>query len=146
LQIQEWPWNFGYDKSDSSLSTKWNIGIWENPEGNFIESVWHDNMFSPFDLNIFILFFQSNICIDIGYFSFQSNRRTIMDDPFIRNYIEDLLKNIRTQVLLKLIKPYTRIRIPFISKVDSIYNTTALHFNFNSQLTLAPAQTNELVE
>ncbi|CAL9092849.1 unnamed protein product, partial [Musa acuminata var. zebrina] len=46
----------------------------------------------------------------------ESNRRTIMDDPFIRNYIEDLLKNIRTQVLLKLIKPYTRIRIPFISK------------------------------
>jgi COP9 signalosome complex subunit 2 len=53
----------------------------------------------------------------------QSNRRTIMDDPFIRNYIEDLLKNIRTQVLLKLIKPYTRIRIPFISKVD-------MHFYF----------------
>jgi hypothetical protein len=48
----------------------------------------------------------------------QSNRRTIMDDPFIRNYIEDLLKNIRTQVLLKLIKPYTRIRIPFISQVN----------------------------
>ncbi|KAL8152897.1 LOW QUALITY PROTEIN: hypothetical protein V2J09_010657 [Rumex salicifolius] len=46
----------------------------------------------------------------------KSNRRTIMDDLFIRNYIEDLLKNIRTQVLLKLIKPYTRIRIPFISK------------------------------
>jgi hypothetical protein len=41
-----------------------------------------------------------------------------MDDPFIRNYIEDLLKNIRTQVLLKLIKPYTRIRIPFISMVS----------------------------
>jgi len=41
-----------------------------------------------------------------------------MDDPFIRNYIEDLLKNIRTQVLLKLIKPYTRIRIPFISQVN----------------------------
>ncbi|KAL6563733.1 COP9/signalosome complex subunit Csn2 [Orobanche gracilis] len=46
----------------------------------------------------------------------KSNRRTIMDDPFIRNYIEDLLKKVRTQVLLKLIKPYTRIRIPFISK------------------------------
>jgi hypothetical protein len=43
-----------------------------------------------------------------------------MDDPFIRNYIEDLLKNIRTQVLLKLIKPYTRIRIPFISQVDAL--------------------------
>ncbi|KMZ59086.1 COP9 signalosome complex subunit 2 [Zostera marina] len=46
----------------------------------------------------------------------RSNRRTIMDDLFIRNYIEDLLKNVRTQVLLKLIKPYTRIRIPFIAK------------------------------
>ena len=48
---------------------------------------------------------------------FQNNRKTIMDDPFIRIYIEDLLKNIRTQVLLRLIKPYTRIRIPFVSKV-----------------------------
>mmetsp|Transcript_5110 Transcript_5110/g.9638 ORF Transcript_5110/g.9638 Transcript_5110/m.9638 type:complete len:437 (-) Transcript_5110:163-1473(-) len=46
----------------------------------------------------------------------KNNRRTIMDDPFIRDYIEDLLKNIRTQVLLKLIRPYTRIRIPFISQ------------------------------
>ncbi|KAE8649470.1 hypothetical protein Csa_017890 [Cucumis sativus] len=52
----------------------------------------------------------------IYLFFLQSNRKTIMDDPFIRNYIEDLLKNVRTQVLLKLIKPYTRIRIPFISK------------------------------
>ncbi len=39
-----------------------------------------------------------------------------MDDPFIRDYIEDLLKNIRTLVLLKLIRPYTRIEISFISK------------------------------
>uniref|UniRef100_A0A7S3E3Q0 PCI domain-containing protein n=1 Tax=Chloropicon laureae TaxID=464258 RepID=A0A7S3E3Q0_9CHLO len=46
----------------------------------------------------------------------RDNRQSIMDDPFIRDYIEDLLKNIRTQVLLKLIKPYTRIRLPFISK------------------------------
>jgi COP9 signalosome complex subunit 2 len=40
-----------------------------------------------------------------------------MDDPFIRTYIDDVLKNIRTQVLVKLIKPYTRIDIVFISKV-----------------------------
>jgi len=46
----------------------------------------------------------------------RDNRQSIMDDPFIRDYIEDLLKNIRTQVLLKLIKPYTRIRIQFISE------------------------------
>ncbi|CAG8555173.1 12220_t:CDS:10 [Ambispora leptoticha] len=46
----------------------------------------------------------------------RDNRSTIMDDPFIRTYIDDVLKNIRTQVLLRLIKPYTRIEIPFISK------------------------------
>ncbi|KAK9824575.1 hypothetical protein WJX72_011432 [[Myrmecia] bisecta] len=46
----------------------------------------------------------------------RTNRQTIYDDPFIRNYIDDLLKNIRTQVVLKLIEPYTRIRIPFVSK------------------------------
>lgn len=57
-----------------------------------------------------------------------------MDDPFIRNYIEDLLKNIRTQVLLKLIKPYTRIRIPFISQVNILQHIHTLlarfHFSY----------------
>lgn len=47
---------------------------------------------------------------------FAACRQTIYDDAFIRQYIEDLLKNIRTQVVLKLIQPYTRIRIPFISR------------------------------
>lgn len=51
-----------------------------------------------------------------------------MDDPFIRDYIEDLLKNIRTQVLLKLIRPYTRIRIPFISQVDTNITHLLPHF------------------
>lgn len=46
----------------------------------------------------------------------KQNRQTIMDDPFIREHIEDLLRNIRTQVLIKLIKPYTRIKISFISR------------------------------
>ncbi|XP_029835909.1 COP9 signalosome complex subunit 2 isoform X2 [Ixodes scapularis] len=46
----------------------------------------------------------------------KTNRRNIMDDPFIREHIEDLLRNIRTQVLIKLITPYTRIHIPFISR------------------------------
>lgn len=46
----------------------------------------------------------------------KTNRETIMEDPFIREHIEDLLRNIRTQVLIKLIKPYTRIHIPFISQ------------------------------
>lgn len=46
----------------------------------------------------------------------RTNRGTILSDPFIQQYIEDLLKNIRTQVVLKVIQPYTRVRIPFISQ------------------------------
>ena len=34
----------------------------------------------------------------VSVLGFCDCRRTIYDDPFIRNYIEDLLKNIRTQV------------------------------------------------
>ncbi|XP_058120352.1 COP9 signalosome complex subunit 2 [Anopheles ziemanni] len=45
----------------------------------------------------------------------RNNRNNIMADQFIREHIEDLLRNIRTQVLIKLIRPYTRITIPFIS-------------------------------
>jgi len=45
----------------------------------------------------------------------EENKKTILDDGFIRDYIGDLLRNIRTQVLLKILTPYTRIRIPFIS-------------------------------
>ncbi|KAG2203382.1 hypothetical protein INT47_010080 [Mucor saturninus] len=44
------------------------------------------------------------------------NQSSIMGDPFIRAYIDDVLRNIRTQVLIKLIKPYTSIEITFISK------------------------------
>lgn len=68
----------------------------------------------------------------------KANKQSIMGDPFVREYIQgdrscrirpslsaspsahgvalDLLKNIRTQVLIKLIKPYTCVRIPYISK------------------------------
>lgn len=46
----------------------------------------------------------------------KNHKHNIMADPFIREHIEDLLRNIRTQVLIKLIRPYTRIAIPFISK------------------------------
>lgn len=44
------------------------------------------------------------------------NMERIMEDAFIRNYVQDLLKNIRTQVLVQTIKPYTRIKIPSIAK------------------------------
>ena len=52
----------------------------------------------------------------------KNNHKTIMEDLFIREHIEDLLRNIRTEVLKKLIKPYTRINIPFISNELCITN------------------------
>ena len=50
----------------------------------------------------------------------KQNSRTVMGDAFIKAYIDDLLKNIRTQVLLKVITPYTRIGIPFIASEINI--------------------------
>ena len=46
----------------------------------------------------------------------KENSATIMDDPFIREHVEELLSRFRSQVLLKLIKPYTRIEIPYAAK------------------------------
>lgn len=39
-----------------------------------------------------------------------------MSDPFIRGYIDELLRNIRSQVLVDLVAPYTRITLDFLSK------------------------------
>ena len=47
-------------------------------------------------------------------------RRTIYDDPFIRNYIEDLLENIRTQVC-------TQCTVAALPK--NIAGTSKLHSN-----------------
>lgn len=47
----------------------------------------------------------------------KTNRSSIMDDVFIREYIDDVVKNIRMQVLVKLVNPYTRIEIVSIAKV-----------------------------
>lgn len=46
----------------------------------------------------------------------RTNRLTIMEDEFIREHIEELLRNIRQQVLVKLIRPYTKVRIHFLSQ------------------------------
>ena len=39
-----------------------------------------------------------------------------MNDEFIQEYIADLLKTIRTQVLLQVVRPYTRISLTALSK------------------------------
>jgi len=39
-----------------------------------------------------------------------------MDDSFIRSYIGELLRSLRTQYLIDLIKPYTRLELSFLGK------------------------------
>lgn len=46
----------------------------------------------------------------------KENSYSIMGDLFIREHIEELLSRFRSQVLLKLIQPYTRIEIPYAAK------------------------------
>ncbi|KAF8512368.1 PCI domain-containing protein [Hysterangium stoloniferum] len=46
----------------------------------------------------------------------RDNRSTIMDDGFIRSYIGELLRSLRTQYLIDLIKPYTRLELSFLAK------------------------------
>ncbi|KAJ3487123.1 hypothetical protein NLI96_g3755 [Meripilus lineatus] len=47
----------------------------------------------------------------------RDNRATIMEDPFIKSYIGELLRSLRTQYLIDLIKPYTRLELSFLAKV-----------------------------
>lgn len=43
-----------------------------------------------------------------------------MDDPFIRFYIDDVLRSLRTQWILEIIKPYTRIEVDFLARVSRL--------------------------
>jgi len=46
----------------------------------------------------------------------KDNHSTIMDDGFIRAYIGELLRSLRTSYLIDLIKPYTRLELSFLAK------------------------------
>jgi COP9 signalosome complex subunit 2 len=59
--------------------------------------------------------------LQMVYYPCQDNHSTIMDDSFIRSHIGDLLRSLRTQYLIDLIKPYTRLELSFLAKVcDSV--------------------------
>ncbi|KAK0569648.1 hypothetical protein OC861_000730 [Tilletia horrida] len=45
----------------------------------------------------------------------KENHDTIMADPFIRQYIDDVLGGLRTQYLIDLIQPYQRIELSFLA-------------------------------
>eukprot|EP00042_Codosiga_hollandica_P049293 m.570068 g.570068 ORF g.570068 m.570068 type:complete len:443 (-) comp57848_c0_seq4:160-1488(-) len=43
------------------------------------------------------------------------HRQSIMDDSFVREYIQDLLRNVRTEALVKVLKPYSRVRLSYLA-------------------------------
>jgi len=53
----------------------------------------------------------------------RENKTVILGDPFIAFFLKDLLREVRTQVLLELIKPYTRIRTNFLAQELNIPQT-----------------------
>lgn len=46
----------------------------------------------------------------------EKNKKEILSDPFIREHIDEVTRNIRTEALLKLIAPFTRFTLAFIGK------------------------------
>ena len=75
----------------------------------------------------------------------QDNRSTIMDDGFIRSHIGDLLRSLRTQYLIDLIKPYTRLELSFLAKVsDSMWTDNAL-LTIQKQLNVDANEVEELL-
>ncbi|GAA6004638.1 hypothetical protein JCM11491_002176 [Sporobolomyces phaffii] len=50
----------------------------------------------------------------------RTNRETFMGDAFIREYIDDVLRSLRTQWILDIIKPYKRIEIAYLARQLSI--------------------------
>ena len=45
----------------------------------------------------------------------RTHERAILDDSFAQEYIAELLRNVRSQVVVRLIKPFTRVRLDFVA-------------------------------
>lgn len=48
-----------------------------------------------------------------------------MDDPFIRAHIDEVLKGLRTQYLIDLVRPYTRVELSFLARVRALRASTS---------------------
>lgn len=74
----------------------------------------------------------------------RDNRATIMDDPFIRGYIDDVLRSLRTQWILEIIKPYTRIEISYLARVrPSLHRVAPL--TLTQQLRIPSAEVEDIL-
>lgn len=48
----------------------------------------------------------------------RENKSTIMNDPFIREHIDEVLRSLRTQWIIDIIKPYTVIEVSYLARVS----------------------------
>ncbi|KAL7423214.1 hypothetical protein Q5752_002514 [Cryptotrichosporon argae] len=55
----------------------------------------------------------------------KANQATITADPFICFFIDDLLRSLRTQYIVDIIKPYTRLELDFLGKTLHISRSEA---------------------
>lgn len=55
---------------------------------------------------------------DINLFEFivTNPMNKIVNDTFLKEYVEELLETIRSRVLLKIVRPYTRVSLAFLAK------------------------------
>lgn len=74
----------------------------------------------------------------------RDNRATIMDDPFIRGYIDDVLRSLRTQWILEIIKPYTRIEISYLARVRPFLHRVA-PLTLTQQLRIPSAEVEDIL-
>jgi COP9 signalosome complex subunit 2 len=52
-----------------------------------------------------------------GFFRMLETQRAQIFDEFMAEFIPQLVVNIRTQLLIKMLQPYTTVRIPFLAQV-----------------------------
>ncbi|CAE7206894.1 cop9 signalosome subunit 2 protein [Pyrenophora teres f. teres] len=51
-----------------------------------------------------------------GYEKILQNNKDLLEDPFIAENIDEVTRNVRTKAVVKLVAPYTRFTLAFISK------------------------------
>ena len=64
----------------------------------------------------------------------KKNRNSILRDPFIRMYVEELLSTVRVKVILKTIRPYNSVRVGYLASILGIDEGTLYELVLSSIL------------
>ena len=67
-------------------------------------------------------------------YTLKKNRNSILRDPFIRMYVEELLRTVRVKVILKTIRPYNSVRVGYLASILGIDEGTLYELVLSSIL------------